>query len=265
MTANNGSGIVFSTDAIRQGISPEHSDIAVCLFDLIDSTNSEAKRMFLSGDHRDKLILSLGQTDGKGRLGRSFYSPSQSGLYMTLAVTTDRPLADILGVTVAASVAVLRAVKRNTGLTLGIKWVNDLYLNGRKIAGILCEAPRGTDGSLLGIITGIGINIHTEEFPEEIRNTAGSLNRPELDKNVLTAALTNRLMYWSRHLCDPRLLSAYKAHSFLLGKQVSFLHNGAEISGTAVDINDDGNLVVEADRTYVLSSGEVSLCGWNAE
>lgn len=250
----------------RERIIPllDSQDIDVFTWSITGSTNDTAREMLKQRSIRTAVLAAEEQTAGRGRKGHTFFSPS-SGLYYSLVLKPEDENDAIARMTIAAAVSLHEAIMQCTGIECDIKWVNDLYLNGRKIAGILCEAPRGTDGSLLGIITGIGINIHTEEFPEEIRNTAGSLNRPELDKNVLTAALTNRLMYWSRHLRDPRLLSAYKAHSFLLGKQVSFLHDGTEISGTAVDINDDGNLVVEADRTYVLSSGEVSLCGWNAE
>lgn len=258
MTANNGSGIVFSTDAIRQGISPEHSDIAVCLFDLIDSTNSEAKRMFLSGDHRDKLILSLGQTDGKGRLGRSFYSPSQSGLYMTLAVTTDRPLADILGVTVAASVAVLRAVKRNTGLTLGIKWVNDLYLNDKKVCGILAQGVPGCTANHL--ILGIGINLFTENFPEQIREIAGSLC-VECNVNSLVCDIVNELFGYLDAPETCTYMEEYKKHSIVLGKEVVCMRANERFVGVAEQITDQGALVVrdEDGNAMIMDSGEISL------
>lgn len=257
---------VRNTALSRERIIPllENQDTDVFTWQITGSTNDTAREMLKQGCIRSAVLAAEEQTAGRGRKGHTFFSPS-SGLYYSLVLKPEDENDAIARMTIAAAVSLHEAILRCTGIKCDIKWVNDLYLNGRKIAGILCEAPRGTDGSLLGIITGIGINIYTEEFPEEIRNTAGSLNRPDLDKNVLTAELTNRLLYWSQHLRDPRLLSAYKAHSFLLGKQVSFLREGTEISGTATDINDEGNLIVEADQTYILSSGEVSLCGWKAE
>ena len=106
------------------------------------------------------------------------------------------------------------------------------------------------------------MNIAQREFPEELKDKAGSLNLPDLDRNILTAILTRRLLYWCDHLNDSELINVYKKHSFLLGKEVSFIQNGETITGTAVDINEDGNLIVESEQQYVLSSGEVSITSW---
>ena len=165
--------------------------------------------------------------------------------------------------TIAAAVSLQEAILETTGINCDIKWVNDLYLNGKKIAGILCEAPRDKENRLSGIIIGIGVNISQREFPEELKDKAGSLNLPDLDRNILAAVLTKRLLYWCDHLNDSELIDAYKKHSFLLGKEVSFIKNGETITGTAVDINEDGNLIVANEKQqYVLSSGEVSITSW---
>ena len=110
-----------------------------------------------------------------------------------------------------------------------IKWVNDLYLNGLKVAGILCEAPRNLQNEVMGIIIGIGINVSVREFPEELRGKAGSLNRPDLDRNQLAASLTDRLMHWTEDLSNPELIAQYRRRSFLIGKNVSFAKRNRNI------------------------------------
>lgn len=249
----------LNSSLIAEHLNCDH--IQIITYRTTGSTNDEARRLLKEGTKGTILIAADEQTAGRGRKGHSFFSPA-SGLYYTLVLHPEDEQSAIARMTIAAAVSLYEAILSCTGISCDIKWVNDLYLNGKKISGILCEAPRDSKGQLLGIITGIGINIYTESFPDDIKHTAGSLNCPELDKNLLTARLTERLLWWADRLHDPALIAAYKEHSFLLGKEVSFEQNGQTIAGTAMDINDEGNLIVEADRTYVLSSGEVSLRSW---
>ena len=247
-------------DILRLLKSPV-SDVTV--YTVTDSTNTRAREMMLEGKKAPFLVASEEQTGGRGRHGNSFFSPD-SGLYYTLVIQPENLDLAIQKTTLAAAVSLYEAILETTGIACGIKWVNDLYLDGRKIAGILCEAPRSKNNEIMGIIIGIGINIAAKEFPEELKDKAGSLNRPDLDRSLLTAVLTDRLMHWTAKLDSPELIEAYRSHSFLIGKDVSFVQNGTEISGTVTDINNEGNLIVEADRTYILSSGEVSLKSWKA-
>ncbi len=235
----------------------------VHVYQEIDSTNEKGRQLIMEGAPSGTLILAEKQTKGRGRRGHSFYSP-ESGLYFTMLYRPENEEAAIAKTTVAAAVSLCEAVEKTAGIACGIKWVNDLYLNGKKIAGILCEAPRDMHGNLPGIIIGIGINVSQKEFPEEIRDIAGSLNRPDLDRNVLAAVLADRLMYWLERLDSEELTERYKAWSAILGKEVSFIMEERTITGIATDINADGNLIVEADRTYTLSSGEISLTSWQS-
>ncbi len=238
------------------GIAPN-----VIVYDVTDSTNTQARILLNEGMQTPFLLAAAEQTAGRGRHGNSFYSP-ESGLYYSLVITPKDYTSAVAKTTIAAAVSLVEAVRACSGIQCSIKWVNDLYLNHRKVAGILCEAPRDKNGNPLGIIIGIGINIAQQEFPDEIKEKAGSLNRPDLDRNQLTASLTERLLFWCSRLNDPALMDAYRKHSFLLGKKVSFVHNGTSVTGIAESINEDGNLVVHADQIYVLSSGEVSLTSW---
>ncbi len=235
----------------------------VIVYSITDSTNTRARAFLNEGKQPPFLVLANEQTAGRGRHGNSFFSP-ESGLYYTLVIQPEEEETAIAKTTIAAAVSLHEAILETTGICSEIKWVNDLYLNHRKIAGILCEAPRNKENKLQGILIGIGVNIAQSEFPEELKDKAGSLNRPDLDRNLLAAELTRRLLYWCDHLNDPELIKAYKRHSFLLGKEVSFLQNGEMITGIAVDINHDGNLIVDNKKQqYVLRSGEVSLSDWN--
>ena len=234
----------------------------VIVYRKTDSTNTRARAFLNDGKQPPFLVVAEEQTAGRGRHGNSFFSP-ESGLYYTLVIHPKEEETALAKTTIAAAVSLQEAILETTAVNCDIKWVNDLYLNGRKIAGILCEAPRNKENRLQGIIIGIGVNIAQREFPEALKDKAGSLHRPDLGRNVLAATLTERLLYWCDHLNDSELIDAYKKHSFLLGKEVSFVQNGETISGTAVDINEDGNLIVVNEKQqYVLSSGEVSLTGW---
>ena len=233
----------------------------VIVYEVTDSTNTRARDMLMHGAPAPFLLAAEEQTAGRGRHGNSFFSPD-SGLYYSLVIKPENYESAVAKTTIAAAVSLQEAILETAGISCGIKWVNDLYLNRKKVAGILCEAPRLPSGDPAGIIIGIGINIAQKEFPEELKDKAGSLNRPDLDRNILTAVLTDRLLYWCGCLESPELMKAYKDASVLLGKEVSFVQNGKTITGIAEDINTDGNLIVHADRTYVLNSGEISLTSW---
>lgn len=249
----------LTENAIRQHLNTTLNDVIA--YTVTDSTNSRAREFLADGKQPPFLLVSEQQTAGRGRRGNSFFSP-ESGLYYTLVIKPDDTRLAIEKTTLAAAVSACEAIEETAGIACDIKWVNDLYLDGHKVAGILCEAPRSPQNEVMGIIIGIGINISVREFPEELRDKAGSLNRPDLDRNQLAAVLSDRLMHWTANLSDPKLIMEYRRRSFLIGKNVSFLLNGREIHGRAAGINEEGNLIIESDQTYVLSSGEVSLSSW---
>ena len=236
-------------------------DIDITVFPVTDSTNTRARDMLKDGRKPPFLVIAEEQTAGRGRRGNSFFSPV-SGLYYTLVIDPEDKGTATEKTTIAAAVSVRDAILQTAGIDCDIKWVNDLYLEGKKVCGILCEAPRDRNNQLQGIIIGIGVNIARDDFPEELKDKAGSLGRPDLDRNILAAELTNLLLDYSDDPGNPAILESYKKHSFLLGKEVSFVINGETHTGTASDINESGNLVVRGERTWILSSGEVSLTSW---
>ena len=222
------------------------SEFNVLYYDVIDSTNLEAKRHIKSDAKLPLVIVADTQTAGKGRMGRQFYSPSKTGLYMSFVYEPQTAFQDSVTVTSAAAVAVVRAIEELTDLKPKIKWVNDIYVDNKKVAGILTEAVTGEKTS---IIVGIGVNITTNEFPDEIKDTATSLKRL-VDKNNLLECILKHLLDLIKGLPQRTFLVEYKEKSMLIGKEVYFIKNGVKREGIAVDINQDGGLIVKtADGT----------------
>ncbi len=239
--------------------------IRVEIFDLIESTNTYAKSLAESGCSDDVCIIARSQTSGRGRMGRSFFSPD-GGLYMSLLLRRDLKAADAMRLTTAAAVAVARAIDAVAGVSCSIKWVNDIYLGGKKVCGILTEGKTMSDGMLDFAVVGIGVNLTapTGGFPADIADRAGAVfeTLPNDADNLIAARIINeflRLIGGSGEEC----LSEYRERSFIVGKEVDVisLPSGESKSAKAIGIDDDYRLIVRYDNglTDVLSSGEVSI------
>lgn len=233
------------------GISP-------IFYETVDSTNSEAKRLAPTLSC-PAVLVAEGQTAGRGRMGRSFFSPIGTGLYFSYLSDRAEP-AETVCLTAAVAVAAARAIARVTGLETEIKWVNDLLLRGRKVAGILCERFF-VEGRSFCVI-GIGINLTSPEgdFPEELASKAGALDVP-CDKNALILALCEELCALVSALPAREFMEEYRTRSAVLRHRVHYTVNGTACEGVAVAIDDDGALVVrDADGAeHRLASGEISL------
>jgi len=239
--------------------------IAVEVLQEVDSTNSEAKRRLKAGLHQLLLLAAEHQTAGRGRQGKSFYSPNGTGIYMTLTVHPHAPLTDAVSVTTRASVAVCRAIRQETGLQPEIKWVNDLYLYGKKICGILVEAESDfAAGITKSLVIGVGVNVTTADFPEELTEAASLA--VEADRDRLIAAIARELLREMADLRDVSYLGDYRRWSMVLGREIVWMQNGISRTGRALSIEDDGGLTVEADdgTCHTLQSGEISLRVRNA-
>ena len=245
-------------------MAPDHEKIvkkmknkaAVHLYDSIDSTNDEAKRR-AALDCGAHLYAASRQTAGRGRRGHSFYSPEGTGLYMTLSLPCSCGQ-DIQLLTCAAAVAVCEAVEALSPVKPRIKWVNDIFVDGKKAAGILTELVCDSDNRPVKVIVGIGVNLCTEDFPEEFAAAAGNLG--DVEPEALCAAITDRLLTLYEHPGDPAVIEGYRRRSLCLGKIVHYTKNGVEHTARAVDIAPDGGLVIEEDeKNFTLHSGEISV------
>ena len=239
---------------LADGVPP----IEIAVHECIDSTNLEAKRLALNGA-QDTLIVATRQTAGRGRLGRSFHSPAGTGAYFSLLYTPHTPMDTAVTVTCASSVAVMRAIRHLTGKQAGIKWVNDLYLDGKKICGILCESVCVEE--TLRIIVGIGINIDTSFEGTELASIAGAIGCPELSPAALIARVLCELFPLLSDAHGREWLDDYRRASTVLSRRVSFFMEGEVREGIALSIDRDGALTVCDDDgvEHRLFSGEITV------
>ena len=239
-------------------------------FDCLDSTNTHARKLAQQGAAHGTVLIADRQTGGRGRLGRGFHSPAGSGIYMSVIL---RPLCnprDIMHLTCAAAVAMCDAVESAAGFRPGIKWTNDLVFGQRKIAGVLTELGFDRSGNVDFAVVGIGINCcqRQADFPEEIRQIAGSLHSVSgktIDRAAVAAAMTDALYRMDAGLLTGKqeMLNRYRRDCITLGKEVSLVRGDEVRHATALDIDTDGALLVLlADGTVeTVNSGEVSVRG----
>ena len=205
------------------------------------------------------------QTAGRGRLGRSFDSAPGAGVYLSVLLRPACPPSALMTLTARVAVAVRRAIREAAGVETGIKWVNDLVLNGKKLCGILTELSVEAESGLVSYaVVGVGINCNrpAAAFPPELRETAGSLlseTGKRVDRNVLTAALIRALSA----LPGDEWLTEYRAACVNLGRPVRILAPGQPPRpGTALDVGPEAELIVQTESgVEAVRSGEVSVRG----
>ncbi len=234
-------------------------DIDVLYLSTVDSTNNYCKRLLAEGRQGAFLVAADRQTAGRGRQGKSFYSPAGTGIYFSLVIRPDTSLQNAVTATTAAAVAVCKAIEGLTDKKPKIKWVNDVYLDGKKICGILTEAITNfEEGTVDSVIVGIGINISTDDFPKDIED-AGSLNT-NVSKSKLVAETVNELMNIAAGDYKS-FIDYYRSHSLVIGEKIRFIQNGVVTPAKAVAIDETGGLEVELENGEhtVLRSGEISI------
>ncbi len=262
---------VYNASEILKYISDK--DVKISFFDVLDSTNTQAKRELAEKDEKSlhkTVFVAAKQTSGRGRLGRQFYSPEQSGIYLS-AVYSNGTITKPAVITASAGVAVARALKKIYNVDAKIKWVNDIFVGGKKVCGILTEGIANFEtGMIESAVIGIGVNITTNENqPEELKNIAGSViscaeNRRQSE---LCAQVINELFF----ILDggpeeiKKSMQEYKSRSFLIGKEVEIspVINTEDKNFKCVvqDVTEDAKLAVKLENGEIklLDSGEVSI------
>ena len=251
----------MNTDKTAELLSAANAlGVRVSLLDTVDSTNEEARRQASASLKTPALIIANSQTSGRGRMGRSFHSPEDSGLYMSYLVPAMQSIEDTVRLTTAAAVAVSLAIEEIYGIKAEIKWVNDILVNTKKVCGILCESFRADSGERFAVI-GIGVNISTKHFPEELCDKAASLSDSSDKKYALAAATLRRLRAFYENPKNAEIMAIYKERSAVLGRRVRLISGTDETLATATDIEDDGTLCVTLDsgETRKIHSGEITL------
>lgn len=231
-------------------------------FHSTDSTNKRASALALEGACHGTCVIAGHQTAGRGRLGRSFYSPERQGIYLSVILKPDFDISKAVLITAAASVATSRAIQTVCGVHPQIKWVNDLYLDGKKICGILTEAITDFEsGQITNIVAGIGINCSCEDFPDEIQGIAGGIPG-SYSKNALAAEVVNQLLDIASNIEARDFIDEYRQSSMVIGKNINVIKTGREPAAAfAEDIDNNGALIVSySDGTReALTTGEVSI------
>ncbi len=221
-------------------------------FETLDSTNNYTKEN-IGSLTLPALIIADEQTAGRGRRGNSFFSPKDTGLYMTL-VFKEKSNPEML--TPTAAVAVCEALTE-IGLNPAIKWVNDIFVNGKKVCGILTE--RFIYDGRAYIALGIGINITTSVFPDNLP-CAGNIGI-SCNKKELADIISNKILGYTNDVDEKIITKKYRKLLFLIGKEISYSKNNILFRATVKDINDKCNLIVTLPdgKDDILSSGEISI------
>ncbi len=237
------------------------------LWESINSTNTRATELALEGGAHGTLVLARQQSAGRGRLGRQWVSPADSGIYASFLLRPDpTSLPNLSTITLAVGVAVARAIRNSVGVDVGLKWVNDLVVDGRKLGGILCEMSARPSGNALIIGIGINIRFDVDELPDDLREKMTWLERitgQPVDPNVVIAEIANQLEEVYFLLLDKQsdlVLADWRKRSITLGRRIIATSGERTIEGEAIDIAPSGALIVDDGKEKIeLHAGEISI------
>lgn len=237
-------------------------------FETLDSTNTKAKAMALEGAPHGTVVIAERQTNGRGRLGRSFDSPAGGGIYMSMILRSNCPPTELMHLTCAVAVAVCNGVEKALGFRPGIKWINDLTVGGKKLGGILTELSINPNTGLVDFaIVGIGLNCNRnlEDFPEELRAIACSASiiaGQAIDTDTLITQIICALnsMDLSK---KAEIIQQYRQDCVNIRKAVTVIRGDKQRQGTALDVDENGALIVQFldGHTETIDCGEVSVRG----
>lgn len=245
---------MLNRDAILSQLNTPNPHLTVV--EQTASTNTDLREQAAAGAPEGATLIAARQSGGRGRRGRTFASP-EGGVYLSTLLRPAQPTDPGL-ITCRAAVAAARAVESLCPAEIGIKWVNDLYLNGRKLAGILAEGILAPDGALSAVVVGIGLNV-CGTLPPELDSIATTLEQEgfPLTRETVAAAFLNE---WERVQTDPAWMAEYRRRSLVLGRDVTVLQGNTTYPATALSVTDGGHLRVRtADGETELTSGEVSV------
>jgi len=262
MTGND----FLDPDTIREGLNTKVMGKKAYCFWETGSTQTVAQGLAKSGAEEGTIVLAEGQTEGKGRMGRSWFSPLGKGIWVSIILRPLLPPSLAGRVSLISALAVAEAIREVTGLPALIKWPNDLVISEKKVGGILTEMSAEME-QIKFIILGIGINVNQDEFLEELKGKALSLHQgggKEVSRLSLLRNILRRLDNYYPYLQKGELgtiTNRWRELSATLGKQVRVSFQGEVIEGQAVDIDSEGALLLRLDSGFVkcLTGGEVSM------
>ena len=258
---------ILSELGIWNYLQSEYSSLDIQVMSEVGSTNDSLREKAIAGYPEGTVLIAGMQTDGKGRLGRRFYSPADTGVYMSILLRpTDIQPSKALRLTTAAAVAVCRAIESVSGKDPKIKWVNDVYLDNRKVCGILTEGAVSLEsGSLDYVVLGVGINVYRPEkgFPADIEDIAGYIFEEKTSdgKNMIAAAFLNNFMKIYQSGDFESYIDEYRKRSFVIKKNIDVINDGSIRKAFALGIDDNCRLIVcfEDGTMEHLDAGEISI------
>ncbi len=263
---------ILSAQGIRKYLSSELTGLQITVLSTVSSTNSLLREKAAGGTQDNCVILANEQTAGRGRSGRSFFSPAETGIYMSLLLRPGNCSSEqALQITTMAAAAVCASIDAvsDSEEQAQIKWVNDIYLHGKKVCGILTEGSFSLENGMLEYaVLGLGINIYPpkQKFPAELAALAGSVFQTPRDdvKNRLAAEFLNRFYdYYTRSEASPDYIEEYRKRSLVIGKQVLLVSASESKSAVVLGIDNQCRLLVryENGREEACSSGEIRVKG----
>lgn len=258
---------ILSVQGIQKYLNPICKSMELNVIPTLNSTNTFVCEKAALGAPEGYTVIANNQTNGKGRSGRGFFSPSDTGIYMSLLLRPPYCSAkQATKLTTMAAVAACEAIEKVSGQKAQIKWVNDIFVEGKKVSGILTEASFGLeDGFLEYAVLGIGINVFPpkEGFPNELEDIAGSVfHEAQNDgKNQLAAEFLNYFMTYYTMQDETNYVDNYRKRSLVIGKEIQVLFADHQRSAVALDVDDECHLIVkyEDDKVEILSSGEIKV------
>lgn len=239
-------------------------------FDTITSTNDVLKQLAIQGAPEGTILVANCQTGGRGRMGRTFLSPSGVGIYLSVLLRPRCRPAELMHLTCASAWATCDAIEKAAGFRPGIKWTNDIVYQGKKLSGTLTELGLHPGGTAAYAIIGTGINCNQlrDDFPPELRDMAGSIKMitgVDVERSAVAARLIDAWYDMNRRLLTEKdeILDSYRRDCVTLGRKISVIQKDCVRHGTALDVDEAGALVVrfEDGSVETVNSGEVSVRG----
>ncbi len=257
---------LFSAQSIAARLRGSAKDCKIIVEEEVTSTNLLQKQAGERAEAAPSVLIARAQTQGRGRLGRTFFSPEQTGLYFSILLRPEFDLSQSMFLTVCAAAAVAEAIEAVAQKKTGIKWVNDIFIGNRKVCGILTEAAIDVESRKLRYaVLGVGVNLLAPKsgFPSELSAIAGSVWEAHevAQSSALCAEILNRFFDYYAHFDDHRFLESYRDRNILIGKTVQYHKEGQSQSGVVLEIDADAALVLQNEQGEVvrLQCGEVSV------
>ena len=258
----NESSDIVSIEGIKKYLTKDY-DIQV--EPVVTSTNTLVVQEAVKGREEGYILVANAQTKGKGRTGHTFYSPDSTGVYLSILLRPNSlsPM-EATNITSMAAVSACEAIE-SFDIEPKIKWINDIFVDGKKVVGILTEASINMETRLMDyVVLGIGFNVYVPEngFPEEIQSIAGSILKEKVNdgKNKLVAKFIDSFMNYYKNWNKEDYYQSYKDHSMILNKEIYIVTPQENKYVYAKDIDKNFELVVEDQgEEKVLSSGEVHI------